>query len=40
MTGADERREVEVKLPGRYRVSPQVAGALKAVPGVVQVQLV
>jgi DNA polymerase-3 subunit alpha len=40
MLGREERREVEVKLPGRYRVSPQVAGALKAVPGVVQVQLV
>ena len=33
------RQEVEVKLPGKYRVSPQVASALKAVPGVVQVQL-
>jgi len=40
MLGNEERREVEVKLPGRYRVSPQVAGALKAVPGVIQVQLV
>jgi DNA polymerase-3 subunit alpha len=40
LTGTSERREVEVKLPGRYRVSPQLAGALKAVPGVVQVQLV
>jgi DNA polymerase-3 subunit alpha len=39
MLGAGER-EVEVKLPGRWRVSPQVAGALKAVPGVVQVQMV
>ncbi|WP_407051293.1 DNA polymerase III subunit alpha [Methyloraptor flagellatus] len=33
------RQEVEVKLPGKYRVSPQIASALKAVPGVVQVQL-
>ena len=33
-------QEVEVRLPGKYRVSPQVAGALKTVPGVVQVQLV
>ncbi len=32
--------EVEVKLPGRYRVSPQIAGAIKAVPGVVEVQMV
>ncbi|MBI3436323.1 MAG: DNA polymerase III subunit alpha, partial [Proteobacteria bacterium] len=30
--------EVEVRLPGRYKVSPQIAGALKAVPGVVEVQ--
>ncbi len=34
------RQEVEIRLPGKYRVSPQVAGALKTVPGVVQVQLV
>jgi len=33
-----EGAEVEVKLPGRFKVSPQVAGALKAVPGVVQVE--
>ncbi|SON54934.1 DNA polymerase III subunit alpha [Hartmannibacter diazotrophicus] len=33
------KREVEVKLPGRYRVSPQIAGALKAIPGVVDVEL-
>ncbi|WP_261966638.1 DNA polymerase III subunit alpha [Prosthecodimorpha staleyi] len=39
LVGAGER-EVEVKLPGKWRVSPQVAGALKAVPGVVQVQVV
>lgn len=30
--------EVEVKLPGRFRVSPQLAGAIKAVPGVVSVE--
>ena len=30
--------EVEVKLPGRYKVSPQIAGAIKAVPGVVSVE--
>jgi DNA polymerase-3 subunit alpha len=30
--------EVEVKLPGRFKVSPQVAGAIKAVPGVVAVE--
>ncbi len=25
--------EVEIKLPGRFKVSPQIAGAIKAVPG-------
>jgi DNA polymerase-3 subunit alpha len=30
--------EVEVKLPGRFKVSPQIAGAIKAIPGVVEVQ--
>ena len=30
--------EVEIKLPGRFRVSPQIAGAIKAVPGVVAVE--
>jgi DNA polymerase III subunit alpha len=33
-----EGTEVEVKLPGRFKVSPQIAGALKAVPGVLQVE--
>jgi DNA polymerase III subunit alpha len=32
-------REVEVKLPGRYHASPQIAGALRAVPGVVHVEV-
>jgi DNA polymerase-3 subunit alpha len=32
-------REVEIRLPGRYQASPQVAGALRAVPGVVQVEM-
>jgi DNA polymerase-3 subunit alpha len=32
-------REVEVKLPGRYPATPQIAGALRAVPGVVEVQM-
>ena len=32
--------EVDVKLPGRFRVSPQIAGAIKAVPGVIDVQTV
>ncbi len=32
-------REVDVKLPGQYRITPQVAGAIKAVPGVVHVEM-
>jgi DNA polymerase-3 subunit alpha len=34
----DLETEVEVKLPGRFKVSPQIAGAIKAVSGVVDVQ--
>ena len=30
--------EVEIRLPGRFKVSPQIAGAIKAVPGVVDVE--
>jgi DNA polymerase III subunit alpha len=33
-----EGTEVEVKLPGRFKVSPQIAGAIKAVPGVIAVE--
>ena len=36
----DQGTEVEVKLPGRFKVSPQIAGAIKAVPGVVAVEAV
>ena len=36
----DLETEVEIKLPGRFRVSPQVAGAIKAVSGVVDVQAI
>ena len=36
----DLQTEVEMKLPGRFRVSPQIAGAIKAVQGVVDVQTV
>jgi len=32
-------REVEITLPGKYRVSPQVASAVKAAPGVLEVEL-
>jgi DNA polymerase-3 subunit alpha len=34
----DDKTEVEVKLPGGFKVSPQIAGAIKAVPGVVTVE--
>ncbi|SFK40218.1 DNA polymerase-3 subunit alpha [Methylocapsa palsarum] len=30
--------EVEIKLPGKYLVTPQVAGALKVIPGIVAVE--
>ncbi|PZN52244.1 MAG: DNA polymerase III subunit alpha, partial [Proteobacteria bacterium] len=32
--------EVEIALPDRYRISPQLASAMRAVPGVVEVELV
>ena len=31
-------QEVELRLPGRFLVSPQIAGAIKAIPGVVAVE--
>ena len=34
----EEGTEVELRLPGRYKVSPQVAGAIKAIPGVITVE--
>jgi DNA polymerase-3 subunit alpha len=36
----DLETEVEIKLQGKFRVSPQIAGAIKAVSGVVDVQTV
>ncbi len=33
-----ERSEVEIRLPGRFHVSPQIAGAIKAIPGIVAVE--
>ena len=36
----DGRREIEVELPEKYRISPEVAAALRASPGVVDVELV
>ncbi len=32
------KAEVEIRLEGRYPVSPQIAGAIKAIPGVVSVE--
>ncbi|GAC1560723.1 MAG: DNA polymerase III subunit alpha [Beijerinckiaceae bacterium] len=34
----ETKSEVEIKLPGRFPVSSQVAGALKAIPGIVAVE--
>ncbi|WP_412048681.1 DNA polymerase III subunit alpha [Hoeflea sp. Naph1] len=36
----DGRREIEVTLPDRYKLTPQLASALKAAPGVLDVELV
>ena len=36
----DGQGEVEIGLPDRYRLSPQIASAMRAVPGVVEVELV
>ena len=36
----DARGEVEVALPDRYRIGPREASAMRAVPGVVEVELV
>ena len=32
--------EVEIELPDRYSVSPRIASAMRAIPGVVEVELV
>jgi len=37
---AEGKREVEIGLPGKHLVSPQIAGAIKAIPGVVDVELI
>ncbi|WP_373456260.1 DNA polymerase III subunit alpha [Rhizobium sp. L1K21] len=34
------QREIEVELPGRYRISPEIAAAMKATNGVLDVELV
>ena len=33
-----DRAEAEIKLPGRYRISPEIAGAIKTIPGIVAVE--
>ncbi len=33
-----DRAETEIKLPGRYRVSAEIASAIKAIPGIVSVE--
>ncbi len=35
----DGEREVEITLPGKFRVSPQMASVIKAAPGVLDVEL-
>lgn len=35
----DGASEVEIELPNRYRVGPQVASAMKAIPGIVEVEM-
>ena len=32
------RNEVEIRLPGKYPLSAQIAGALKTIPGIVAVE--
>lgn len=34
------KREVEVELPQKYRITPEIAAALRAAPGVIDVELV
>ncbi len=34
------QREIEVELQERYRISPEIAAALRASPGIVDVELV
>jgi DNA polymerase-3 subunit alpha len=31
-------REVEMRLPNKYAINPRIAGAIKAVPGVLHVE--
>lgn len=38
IAGLDQGREVEVKIPGRYRLDGALRGALKSAPGVVMLE--
>ncbi|MCW5696641.1 MAG: DNA polymerase III subunit alpha [Bauldia sp.] len=40
VVGEEGKREVEVRLPGKFVVSPQIAGAIRTLEGVEQVELV
>ena len=33
-------REIEIELPNRYRISPEIAAAMKSAPGVLDIELV
>ena len=33
-----DRAETEIELPGRFKITPQIAGAIKAIPGIVSVE--
>ncbi|WAJ31073.1 DNA polymerase III subunit alpha [Antarcticirhabdus aurantiaca] len=39
LRGSEGDREIEIALPGRYRVSPQLASAMRAAPGIEEVHL-
>jgi DNA polymerase-3 subunit alpha len=36
----DGKREIEVELTEKYRISPEIAAALRTAPGVLDVELV
>ena len=36
----DGDREIEIELPNKYKISPEIAAAMKSAPGVLDVELV
>ena len=36
----DHKREIEIGVPGKRLISPAIAGAIKGIPGVVDVELI